>query len=324
MLDFEKRINLNVPLEKLSQIVCENYKLGKFLDNQLIVIGYEDFNYILTTEKGKFVVKVFSNLRSDQDALELTMRGVTAYKNGISTPKIYDVDGNFLFKTKIEENNYRLLVMDYIDGTDFYSTGTLPSDEELSIIAKELARLNKLEYQPPFIYDHWAIVNFENEYKKYIDIVESEDKKLIENVYKDFLNCDLSKLDYGFVHGDIIVTNVIKENKSGKLYFIDFSVSNYLPRIVDLAVSICDLCLELSNIDLAKRKINLFVNSYESISPLSNYEKECLNVFLRVHQAITILETTKEKLLNNNDSEENDDFLRKSRLGLRILLNELN
>lgn len=41
MSDFEKRINLNTPLENLSKVVCDKYNLGEFKSNKLIEIGYE-------------------------------------------------------------------------------------------------------------------------------------------------------------------------------------------------------------------------------------------------------------------------------------------
>ena len=52
----------------------------------------------------------------------------------------------------------------------------------------------------------------------------------------------------------------------------------------------------------------------------SNYEKECLRKFIVCHQAITILETIREKELENNDSDENEIFLQKGKQGLRIVL----
>lgn len=133
----------------------------------------------------------------------------------------------------------------------------------------------------------------------------------------------MNNLKHGFVHGDIIVTNIIKEKATGKLFFIDFSVSNYQPRIVDLAVSICDLCLDCDDIELIKTRMQTFINAYEQVSPLSDYEKSCLKVFLATHQAITIIETTREKFKNNNDSEENEDFLRKGQEGLKLVLSHL-
>ena len=97
MNEFEKRINLNFPLEILSQEICKQYNLGKFIDNQLIKIGYEDYNYILTTSKGKFVVKVFSNLRTDKDCQNLADRGSIPNKHGFSCPKIYETSQGNLF-----------------------------------------------------------------------------------------------------------------------------------------------------------------------------------------------------------------------------------
>ena len=258
----------------------------------------------MKTDQQKCVVKVFSNERTDEMAKNLANRACVAYENGVCCPKIFKINDDNLLVITINNIKYRILVMEYIDGADFFSLKQLPSEEELKTIAKQLAMLNNIEYNPEFIYDKWAIVNFENEYNKNISLVEDEYRKLIEEVYSKFKRCDFSKLKKGYVHGDIIETNVIK-GKNGKLYFIDFSVSNYLPRLVDLAVTICDLCLDLDDIEQSKKRIELFVNAYEESFPLSEYEKEALPLFFEVHQSITILQTTREKLLEHNDTLEN-------------------
>ncbi len=321
MNDFAKRINLNFPLENLSQKVCEQYNLGVFLNNKLIKIGYEDFNYILTTNKGKYVVKVFSNLRTDKDCQNLANRASIPSKYGVSCPKIYEVNSENLLITNINNTKFRLLVMDYINGKDFYSLNTLPTKTELKIIARETAKLNLIEYCPEFIYDKWAIVNFEQEYLQNNKYLKGKYKNLIEKVYQEFKGIDFKKLKYGFVHGDIIETNVMKDDKNN-IWFIDFSVSNYLPRIVDLAVTICDLCLDLENTDLSRERIKVYLAEYDKVYPLSKYEISALKTFLKTHQAITILQTTKEKFEDNNTSEENMKFLRKSKKGLNLMMNQ--
>lgn len=322
MKEFESRINLNIPLEELSMKVCEKYDLGNFISNKLIEIGYEDYNYFLTTSKGKFVVKIFSNFRTDKDAEYLTQRASVAFENGVHCPRIFNpiIGGGIL---SLKGNNYRLLVMERIDGKDFFSIGKLPNEKELCLIAKELAKLNSIDFNPPFIYDHWAIVNFIKEYNENISLVDEEDRPLIDMAYQAFKACNLKKLKYGFVHGDIIETNVLKD-KQGQIHFIDFSVSNYLPRIVDLAVTICDLCLDLENVKKSKQRAEKFLNAYQETSPLSEYEKDCLRIFIICHQAITILETTREKKIENNDSKENSQFLYKGKEGLKIVIKELN
>lgn len=42
--DFNKRIGLNTDLKNISQKICESYNLGEFISNELITIGYEDYN----------------------------------------------------------------------------------------------------------------------------------------------------------------------------------------------------------------------------------------------------------------------------------------
>ena len=73
---------------------------------------------------------------------------------------------------------------------------------------------------------------------------------------------------------------------------------------------------------MSKTRAEKFVRSYEGVSSLSAYEKDCLRKFIVCHQAITILETIREKKLEKNDSEENEIFLQKGKQGLRIVLED--
>ena len=321
MNDFEKRINLNIKLDELAKNVCDNYNLGEFKSSKIIKIGYEDFNFVLTTNSGKFVVKVFNKSRLDKDCENLARRASLAYEKGFSCPKIYKSGRSLIYKIVINGVKYRLLVMEYINGKDFYTLKELPTDLELEQIAHEMAKLNNIEFNPPFIYDHWAIVNYAKEYEENIHLIQGKDKKFLDKALMLFNSVDFSKLKYGFVHGDIIKTNVLRD-KNGKLYFIDFSVSNYLPRIVDLAVTIGDLCLDINNFSETKRKSQLFLNAYESSAKLSKYEKECLSKFLYCHQAITVLETTREKIVENNNSDENELYATEGKKALTMLEHE--
>ena len=259
-----------------------------------------------------------SNLRSDEDCQNLADRGSVPRIYGFFCPNIYQVNGKNLYICTINNIKFRLLVMEYINGKDFFTLNELPTLDDLKKIAEETAKLNQIDFRPPFIYDRWAIINFEKEYKNNIKYIKGEYKELIDSVYDEFKTIDLSKLKYGYVHGDLIETNVMRdENK--KLWFIDFSVANYFPRIIDLAVTICDLCLDLDNIQNTIIRTKTYLNSYESLYPLSDYERQCLKIILKCHQAITILETTREKIEENNCSDENQRFLEKGKKGLKIV-----
>ena len=48
----------------------------------------------------------------------------------------------------------------------FFELGEKPSKDVIKEIARQTAIINNLEIKPDFIYDTWAIVNFEDEYKE--------------------------------------------------------------------------------------------------------------------------------------------------------------
>ena len=62
--EFYERINLKTDLSKLAEIICQKYNLGEYIFEEIILVGYEDFNFILTTNKGKYCVKVFNKDRT--------------------------------------------------------------------------------------------------------------------------------------------------------------------------------------------------------------------------------------------------------------------
>ena len=45
----------------------QQYKLGDYISDSIITVGYEDFNYRLETSKGKYCVKIFNRQRSDEE-----------------------------------------------------------------------------------------------------------------------------------------------------------------------------------------------------------------------------------------------------------------
>ena len=45
--EFYSRINLKSDLSELSKLICQKYNLGNYLSDEIILVGYEDFNFIL-------------------------------------------------------------------------------------------------------------------------------------------------------------------------------------------------------------------------------------------------------------------------------------
>ena len=184
-------------------------------------------------------------------------------------------------------------------------------------VIKELARqtvmINQLNIKPDFIYDSWAIINFEQEYKKKREYVSDEYREEFDRLLNQFKELDFDKLPKGFVHGDIISTNVMLDNNS-KIWIIDFAVSNYLPRIIDLAVTSCNMCLDNSSKEKTYENIYLLVSEYNKYAPLTEYELNVFSIFYKLANAMHILQT-QYIIKTDGDSEENEYWLNEGIVG---------
>ena len=56
--NFYERIHNVRNIKLIAQKVCEYYKLGELIEQKHIEIGYEDFNMIINTSKGKYFIKI--------------------------------------------------------------------------------------------------------------------------------------------------------------------------------------------------------------------------------------------------------------------------
>lgn len=312
--EFYDRINLNTNLENISKEICRKYNLDEYISDELILVGYEDFNYILNTTKGKYCVKIFNKERTNKDVNNYIDRIELASTLNINTPKIYRVKNNCLQIIDINNNQYRLCVFEYVNGKSFYDLNEIPTEKEIKEIIKQMVYIHNAKLDSEYIYDKWTITNFIKEYKdkknyldkKYIDIFN----KLTNRLEK----VDFNKLVYSFVHGDIISSNVMKD-KNNKLWIIDFAVSNYLPRIVDLAVTSCNLCLNPTSKAKTIESTKMILEEYQKYIKLNEYELETFPLFYDLANAMGILQIS---YLNSigEASDEDKFWLEESEKGL--------
>lgn len=305
--DFNKRIGLNTDLKNISNQICNKYNLGSFISNELITIGYEDYNYSLITSNGKYCVKIFSNIRTKQDIINYLNRIRVVANSQINAPKPLMINNDIVLELDYENNHYDICVFEYIDGKNYFELNKKPSKEIVKELARQTAMINQLDIRPDFIYDSWAIINFEQEYKKKREYISDEYKEVFDDLLIELGKINFEKLPKGFVHGDIISTNVMLD-KNNKIYIIDFAVSNYLPRIIDLAVISCNMCLDNSSKENTYDNISLLIREYNKYAPLTEYELITFSIFYKLANAMHILQT-EYIIKTDGDSEENQYWL---------------
>lgn len=311
-MNFQQRIGYPEDITPLLNQVCEDFKIGKYLSHKIVLVGYEDFNLVLETSKGKFFIKIFGKFRDKKDCQRYIEIIEHVLKAGVSHPLLFKSSKGFLYEIKLRDIIIRLCVIQYINGKTFYELGEEPTVEEMRFIVKQAALINSIKLKPPFVYDNWAITNFLDQYNKKAKYLEKEDEKLISPLIETFKSLTINDLPHCFVHGDITKTNTMKD-KNGKIYIFDFAVANYYPRIQELAVLICDL--------LSKNSYEQILHEYQRYIKLTSDEIKKLPLYVKLAHAIHVLCGTYEKAANGNNSDENEYFIKIGREGLRSFSN---
>jgi Ser/Thr protein kinase RdoA (MazF antagonist) len=312
----QKRIHYSSDFEKIVQSVTNEYKLGNLINFSPILQGYEDVNIKLVTSKGSYLVKIMAASRSDEESQQYANIMQKAVDSGLAHPKLYTSSQGVLFSTTVEKTLLRLVVMDFIEGKDFFNLNEKPTAEEAIFLVNQAAKINLLPLKPQFVYDSWAIPNILTEYEKIKDKLDKDDLHYIEPLIKIFPSLHIEKLPQCFVHGDIIATNVIRSTDS-RLYIIDFAVSNVYPRIQELAMLLCDL-LFVKDKEKYLHNYNLALKTYQEITKLTKQEIELLPVYVRFAHAMHIIPATKEEL-NGNTLPENEFWLQSGKEGIRFV-----
>jgi hypothetical protein len=190
--DFNKRIGLNTDLKNISEQICSQYNLGGFISNELITIGYEDYNYYLTTTKGKYCVKIFNNIRTRQDIVNYLERIRVVANSQINAPKPLKINNDIVLELDYKKNHYDICVFEYIDGKNYFELNQKANKEIIKELAKQTAMINQLDIKPDFIYDsmnNYFIIHgsFGNSFVNWFPYLRKEiEKKELEVYTPDF------------------------------------------------------------------------------------------------------------------------------------------
>lgn len=305
------RINYSGDLNLLIDEVCQAYQLGKLLDYKPIETGYEDFNVKISTSNGLFLAKMLSSERTPKEIERYANIISKVAEAGINHPKsLPSPQQGIVFSC----SGVEMIVSEFIEGKTFFELGRSPNDTERQAIIKQAAKINSLDYKPPFYDDSWSVTNIRKMYAKVRPFLNSGDQSMLEKALEryDSIPVDLPRV---FVHGDIITTNVVKGD-DGEIYILDFSVANWYPRIQELAVIASSL---LSGQSLRQR-CQLIVDDYDKIVSLQPIEKQNFYDYALAAVAMELIGAYHAKQFEDNNSSENDYWLN---LGRQELAREL-
>lgn len=312
----QKRIEYEGDPDPLFSRICADFNVGSYLSYREIPVGYEDYNVVLTTNRGNYFAKLFAKTRSEQECKQIVTTFEHVLAAGVNHPQLYTSPQGHMDTISLANTTNRVCLMEYINGKNFYEAKHRLSRLEQQVLIEQTAMINKIDYHPPAIYDSWSITNMAREYTTHKGDLEEADRTMVAPVVAKFAKVSLDTLPHAFVHGDIISTNVMK-NRQGKFYILDFAVANWYPRIQELAMLLCDLLFDPDSPADFLNNYKWAVEEYQKHINLTPEELRVLPTFAKATHAMHIIGASRERA-KGNIFGENIEWLILGRKGLKM------
>ena len=255
------------------------YQIGKVIRFEGIKKGIENTNYLLKTNKGKFILTIFEkrvhkkdlpffmNLMDKLDQNKIICPKPLKNKNGKYLSTIKDKSACIVTFLKGKDKTH----LDYkncfdvgINIAKFHgATSKIHLYRENSMSVKKLDNLLKS-------------IKFKSK-KKTLDL-----RSIVNKNLRDIKREWPKSLPKGIIHGDLFIDNIFF-NKNKFSGFIDFyfSCNDYL--MYEIAICVNSLCFDKKNNSfiLNNKKVKNLIDGYESVRILSKKEKDSLNILCR-------------------------------------------
>ena len=290
-------------------IIENKFSIGKVLGFSGIKKGIENTNYLIKTNKKKYILTIFEK-RVDSRDLPFFMRlmyGLSKLKIKCPEP-VKSIDGRYLIKLK----NKNACIVSFLNGKD---KKTL-SPNDCYIVGKNIAKLHNASKKLRLYRKNALAVPKLNKLlssiNKKIDRVQNNILSNMRDEYKFLRKSWPKNLNSGIIHCDLFIDNIFFYKK--KYYgFIDFYFSANDFLAYELSICINALCFNKNGrrYFLNKNKSTNLIKGYESIRKLNNNEKKCFNILCRgsalrylLTRAYDYLNTPKDAYIKIKDPRE--------------------
>ncbi len=310
------RLNYSGDLEPIIEHIGNAYGVGSVRDFSVIEVGYEDCNVILETEQDKFLAKMFAKTRTTDDINRYSTTMQKVVEAGVHHPELLKTKSG---EATLTNSGITLVLMRFVEGQTFFELNRAPNADERKAVLEQAAKVNSIDYKPPFLFDSWAIPNIRSMFDRVKQFVQPDDLRLVEQAMAQYEGIPVDQLPHCFVHGDFTKANVVK-SKDGNVYILDFSVANWYPRIQELAVIAANLLHDDKDEGSLHDRCELVAEEYSQFETLTVDERRHLHAYALAGVAMEFMGSHQEKYINGNDTEETAYWFNLGREGLRKAL----
>jgi len=299
----------------------EKYSLGKLIGFKEIIDGIDNSNFIIDTEKGRFILTIFEDRINKNDLPFFINFKLHLAQNGICCPRpILDNSGLAIVNIKEKKS----VIVTFLSGKNLAKRDDGYYD---SITANHCFEVGKVTAKL-----HIAAADFKMSRHNDLGIdgfapLFSKFEHLLENYQKNLRNEILQNLEFlknswrldlpaSTIHADLFPDNVFFDEEGKLSGVIDFYFAATDSLLYELAININAWCFDEKN-NFDEEKFTQMLRGYESVRKLSAAEKDFLKIALvgaamrflltRLHDMFF---TPKDSLVNIKNPQEYLEKLR--------------
>ena len=244
------------------------YNIGSLKSFDGISDGITNTNYFLNTDKGKYVITIFEDIKKTKVTKYLKLMNFFS-KKGLCAPEIMITKSGDVLTT-VEKKPCS--IMQKLSGKTV--------DESNNMLCKSLGEVigtfhNFSQQYQGMISNSRDIKWIEKTIKKIEGHLEPNQLNLIKHCSKVFKKIFSSNLPCGVIHSDLFRDNVLANNNK-ITGIIDYYYSFNGPLIYELAVIANDWCVN-KNGSINANKYHSFINSYDSVRTITKKEIKLMN-----------------------------------------------
>jgi homoserine kinase type II len=255
----------------------QKYSLGKLIDFKEIIEGIDNSNFILETEKGKFILTIFES-RIDKNDLPFFINfKLHLAQKGICCPRpILDNSGS----NTVDFKNKKSAIVTFLSGKNLREKIEINHCFE---VGKILAQLHEAAKNFQMSRENDLGANgFKPLFSKFHHLLENYQKNLREEILE---NLDFLKKSWRFdlpsaaAHLDLFPDNVFFDQEQKISGVIDFYFAANDALIYDFAIAVNAWCFDKKN-NFNAEKFSAILRGYEEVRKFSETEKDFLKIAL--------------------------------------------
>jgi len=259
--------------------LSSNYKLGKITKFVGIKKGIENTNYLLKTNKTKFILTIFEKRVQKKDLpFFMNLMEKLNQKKIICPKPLKSKDGKHLSSIKDKPAS----IVTFLSGMD----KTNLNYENCFDIGKNIAKFHKATAKIKLYRENSMSIKKLDRLLKSIKFksnrISSKLKPTLNVCLKDIKNQWPKKLPSGIIHGDLFIDNIFF-NKNRFSGFIDFYFSSNDYLMYEIAICINSLCFDKkkNSFKINHKKVKSLIDGYETVRSITKKEKDALNILCR-------------------------------------------